>query len=42
MLFAAVHMAAIGTKQTSRYVRYSVAIGVKADIEQATLGNSIL
>jgi hypothetical protein len=31
-------MAAIGTKQTSQHVRYSVAIGGKADIEQAALG----
>ena len=35
--FAAVRMVANGTKRTSRHVRYPVAIGGKADIEQAAL-----
>ena len=33
--FVAVHESAVGTTRTFRNVRYSVAVGGKADIEQA-------
>jgi hypothetical protein len=35
MLFAAVHESESGTTRTFRNVRYLVAVGCKADIEQA-------
>jgi hypothetical protein len=35
------HESVVGTKLTCPYVRYLVAIGVKADIERASLSNPI-